>query len=167
MQLEFVPPVMKRSSLIVLLLATIVFSESIEAESSAVDKPESTAIMESIAAMDAKMFKAFNAHDVDMLMSMFADDLEFYHDKGGLTNYQQTREGFTKMFGNSPDIIRTIVPHSMKVYPIKDYGAIELGTHRFCHKENGKDDCGNFPFVMIWKKVGDSWKVSRVVSYGH
>jgi hypothetical protein len=100
-------------------------------------------------------------------MSWFAEDVEFYHDKGGLTNYQETREGFTKMFGNAPDIRRTLVPGTLKVYPIKDFGAIQLGTHQFCHKENGKDDCGDFPFVMIWKKTGESWKVSRVISYGH
>src|SRR6266478_6040198 len=100
-------------------------------------------------------------------MSMFTDDMEFYHDKGGLTNREQTREGFAKMFGNSPDIRRELIPGSLQVYPIKDFGAIEIGTHRFCHKENGKDDCGNFPFVMVWRKSADSWRVSRVISYGH
>jgi ketosteroid isomerase-like protein len=129
--------------------------------------PESPQLFETVAQLDAKMFGAFNAHDVDLLMSMFTDDMEFYHDKGGLTNREQTREGFVKMFGNSPDIRRELVPGSLQVYPIKDFGAIEIGTHRFCHKENGKDDCGNFPFVMIWRKIGDSWKVSRVISYGH
>jgi ketosteroid isomerase-like protein len=134
------------------------------------DADESAAareLKETIARMDAKMFDAFNAHDVDLLMSMFTDDLEFYHDKGGLTNGAQTREGFSGMFGRTPDIHRELVKDSLQVYPIKDYGAIEVGTHRFCHKENGKDDCGNFPFVMTWRKIGDAWKVSRVISYGH
>jgi len=129
--------------------------------------PESPQLFETVAQLDAKMFGAFNAHDVDLLMSMFTDDMEFYHDKGGLTNREQTREGFAKMFGNSPDIRRELIPGSLQVYPIKDFGAIEIGTHRFCHKENGKDDCGNFPFVMVWRKSADSWKVSRVISYGH
>jgi ketosteroid isomerase-like protein len=129
--------------------------------------PESPQLFETVAQLHAKMFGAFNAHDVDLLMSMFTDDVEFYHDKGGLTNCQQTREGFTRMFGNSPDIRCELIPGSLQVYPIKDFGAIEIGTHRFCHKENGKDDCGNFPFVMVWQKIGDSWKVSRVISYGH
>jgi ketosteroid isomerase-like protein len=158
---------MQPLSLTLLLLVSLISAQSIGAESNAIPSAESVTVTRSIAAMDKKMFDAFNAHDVDLLMSMFADDLEFYHDKGGLTNHQQTQEGFTKMFINAPDIMRTIVPDTMKVYPIKDFGAIELGTHRFCHKENGKDDCGDFPFVMVWKKVGDSWKVSRVVSYGH
>ena len=48
--------------------------------------PESSQLFETTAQLDAKMFGAFNAHDVDLLMSPFTDDIEFYHDKGGLTN---------------------------------------------------------------------------------
>ena len=71
------------------------------------------------------------------------------------------------MFATTPDIHRDLVQGSLEVYPIKDYGAIELGVHRFCHKENGQDDCGSFKFVMVWRKIGETWKVSRVISYGH
>jgi ketosteroid isomerase-like protein len=137
-----------------------------EPQSSASAAAESRNLKE-ITRMDAKMFDAFNMHDVDRFMSLFTEDLEFYHDQGGLTTSQQTSEGFRRMFGNAPNIKRRLVPGTLQIYPIKDYGAIELGTHRFCHKENGKDDCGHFPFVMVWKKMGDSWKVSRVISYGH
>jgi len=128
---------------------------------------DSIDLSETITKMDRKMFDAFNAHDVDLLMSLFTDDIEFYDDSSGLTNWEQTREDFTRMFANMPDIKRSLVPNTLRVYSIKDFGAIELGTHRFCHKENDKDDCGDFPFVMIWKKTGRSWKVSRVISYGH
>ena len=124
-------------------------------------------LFEAIAHMDSAMFDAFNAHNTDALMSLFTDDLEFYHDKGGLTNYQQTAESFRKLFSGTPDIKRDLVEGTLEVYPVKDYGAIEIGTHRFCHKENGKDDCGSFKFVMVWRRVDDTWKVSRVVSYGH
>jgi len=128
---------------------------------------DSIDLSETITKMDRKMFDAFNAHDVELLMSLFTDDIEFYDDSSGLTNWEQTRKDFARMFANMPDIKRSLTPNTLRVYPIKDFGAIELGTHRFCHKENGKDDCGDFPFVMIWKKTGDSWQVSRVISYGH
>lgn len=124
-------------------------------------------LFEAIVRMDTATFDAFNAHDVDRLMPMFAQDLEFYHDTGGLTDYRQTTDGFTKMFAGTPDIRRDLVKGSVEVYPIKDYGAIEIGEHRFCHKENGKNDCGTFRFTMIWRKEGESWKLSRVLSYGH
>lgn len=128
---------------------------------------ESRELFDTIERMDAKMFEAFNGHNPDVLMSMFTDDLEFYHDKGGLTNYQQTAENFKKLFASTPDIRRDLKKGSLEVYPIKDYGALEIGVHWFCHKENGKNDCGSFKFAMIWRKTGDDWKVSRVLSYGH
>lgn len=124
-------------------------------------------LKEAIIQVDKAMFDAFNAHNVDLLTAMFADDIEFYHDKSGLTNLQQSREGFVKMFENTPDIRRELVKDSLQIFPIKDYGAIEIGSHRFCHKENGVEQCGEFPFLMIWRQVSGDWKVSRVVSYGH
>jgi ketosteroid isomerase-like protein len=124
-------------------------------------------LRETISRMDAKLFDAFNAHNLDDLMSMFTDDVEFYQDDDGVSNYEQTKNDFTKMLASIPDIRRELVKGSLEVHPIKDYGAIEIGVHRFCHKENGKQECGSFKFVHIWRKTGDSWKISRVVSYGH
>ena len=124
-------------------------------------------LLETIARTDSAIFDAFNTHDVERLMAMFTDDLEFYHDAGGLTDYRQTKQSFKKMFAGTPDIRRDLVKGSLEVYPIKDHGAVEIGEHRFCHKENGKDDCGTFKFAMIWRKSGESWKISRVISYGH
>jgi len=124
-------------------------------------------LFQTILRLDKAIFDAFNAHDVDKLMSYFTEDLEFYHDTGGLGNFRQNAEDFKKMFASTPDIRRDLVPESLEVYPVKDYGAMEIGQHRFCHKENGKDDCGTFGFAMVWRKVGDSWKISRVLSYGH
>jgi ketosteroid isomerase-like protein len=124
-------------------------------------------LFQAIAHMDSAVFEAFNAHDVERLMSMFTDDLEFYHDTDGLTDYRQTAESFKKLFANTPDIRRDLVTGSLEVYPIKDYGAMEIGEHRFCHKENGRDDCGTFKFAMVWRKTGETWKLSHVLSYGH
>jgi ketosteroid isomerase-like protein len=124
-------------------------------------------LFETIVRMDSEIFDAFNTHDVARLMALFTEDLEFYHDSDGLSNHAQNKESFKKMFASMPDIRRDLEPGSLEVYPIKDYGAMEIGRHRFCHKENGKDDCGTFGFAMVWRKTGDSWKISRVLSYGH
>jgi ketosteroid isomerase-like protein len=120
-----------------------------------------------IARMDGKIFDAFNAHDAEALMSLFTNDLEFYQDNDGLKNYQQSKDDFEKLFASTPDIKRELVKDSLQVYPVKDHGAIEIGAHRFCHEEKGKDECGTFQFAMVWRKTGDSWKISRVLSYGH
>ena len=120
-----------------------------------------------IARMDSMMFNAFNSRDVKTFEKLFSEDLEFYHDKAGLTNYQHTIEFMRNMAKNDNGLKRELVPGSLQVYPIKDYGAIEMGSHRFCHQENNRQDCGNFKFIHIWKKMGDEWKVTRVISYDH
>jgi ketosteroid isomerase-like protein len=160
---------MKPILLSIALLLSAVLSSAGQGDDKQSNQQATTAreLFDTIGRMDKAMFDAFNAHNTDALMSLFADDLEFYHDKGGLTNYQQTAESFRKLFSGTPDIKRELVEGSLEVYPVKDHGAIEIGTHRFCHKEDGKDDCGSFKFVMVWQKVGGLWKVSRVISYGH
>lgn len=141
--------------------------ESADQQAAVNKSPASGELFDTIARMDSAIFDAFNRHDVDRLMSMFTDDLEFYHDTGGLTDHKQTQESFKKVFAGNPDIRRDLVQGALEVYPVKDHGAIEIGEHRFCHTENGKDECGTFKFAMIWRKNGDSWKISRVISYGH
>ncbi|MBH8558003.1 nuclear transport factor 2 family protein [Hymenobacter negativus] len=124
-------------------------------------------LYQTVARLDTEMFAAFNAHDVNKLMSYFADNLEFYHDKGGLSNFTQTKEGFTRLFAQSPDITRTLVTGTLEVYPVKEYGAMHIATQRFCHQENGRQDCGNSKFVMVWQQQADTWRITRVVSYDH
>ena len=120
-----------------------------------------------IAHMDSVLFNAFNNRDLEKFKTLFTEDLEFYHDKGGVTGYNHTIEFLKTTAQNNNGLKRELVPGSLEVYPIKDYGAIEIGSHKFCHLENGKQDCGTFKFVHVWKKTGNDWKISRVISYGH
>ncbi len=124
-------------------------------------------LFETIARMDRVVFEAFNAHDVERLMSMFTKDLEFYDDGDGFNDYEKTTNDFRELFRNTPDIRRELIKESLEVYPLQGYGAIEAGEHRFCHRENGNDDCGVFKFAMVWRKSGEVWKLSRVLSYAH
>jgi hypothetical protein len=112
-----------------------------------------------IARMDSVLFAAFNARDLARMRTFFAPDLEFYQDNEGLENYSQTMKDFGEMFRQPSRIRRMLVPGSLEVYPIKNYGAIEVGSHRFCHEENGKPECGTFKFLHVWRKpatVGNS-----------
>ena len=149
------------------LIASLAILASTARSTEQLPTTEAPDLTQTIRRMDAKLFDAFNAHDVARLMSMFTDDVEFYQDDEGVSNYQQTKDDLAKLLTSSPDIRRELVKGSLEVHPIKDYGAIEIGVHRFCHKESGKEECGAFKFVHIWRNVGDSWKVSRVISYGH
>jgi ketosteroid isomerase-like protein len=116
---------------------------------------------------DSALFAAFNARDLRRLQTFFTPDLEFYQDNEGLENRSQTMKDFGEMFSQSSRIRRVLVPGSLEVYAIKNYGAIEVGSHRFCHEENGKPECGTFKFLHVWRKVGKRWQLSRIVSYAH
>ena len=120
-----------------------------------------------IARMDSILFNAFNTRDIVKFGSLFTNDLEFFHDKGGLTDYQYTMNFMKDVAENNNGLRRDLVKGSLEVYPIPGYGAMEIGAHTFCHVENGKQDCGTFKFVQVWQKKDGEWKVSRVVSYGH
>jgi ketosteroid isomerase-like protein len=120
-----------------------------------------------IARMDSTVFAAFNSKDILKFQSLFSKDLEWFQDNGGLLNYKTVFENFATMFRQTPDLKRELVMGTLEIHPIKDYGAIEIGTHRFRHFENGKEESGTFKFLMIWKKKDGLWKITRVVSYDH
>lgn len=129
--------------------------------------PVSKELYDTIMHLDSVLFDAFNNRDLEKIKTIFSTDLEFFHDKGGLTHYEQNIENSRKLFEQNNGLKRTLIPGSMEVYPVKDYGAIQTGMHRFCHLENGKEDCGTFKFVHIWQKRPDGWKLTRVVSFDH
>lgn len=122
-----------------------------------------------IAQADSLLFDAFNRQDLQTTKEMFAPDLEFFHDKDGLGLYQKTIDNFAALYNRNKAtaLKRELVPGTMEVYPIKGYGALEIGEHRFCHFENGAQDCAVFKFAIIWRKTDNKWQASRVVSYAH
>lgn len=122
-----------------------------------------------ISKLDGEVFDAFNhCEDPAQLQkhaSYFAQDVEFYHDTGGVT---WTRDA---MLANTEKNVcgnyrRELVAGSMKVYPIKDFGAISQGVHRFCQVRDGSCE-GLADFVIVWHDIGDRWQIKRVLSYGH
>jgi ketosteroid isomerase-like protein len=117
--------------------------------------------------MDSLLFGAYNARNIEKLKSYFTEDLEWYQDNGGLLSFQTVLNNFEGLFKRDYILTRTLVKGSMKVHPIKDFGAIQTGSHQFSHTENGKLEVGTFKFLMIWKKGDKGWQVSRVVSYDH
>jgi Domain of unknown function (DUF4440) len=116
---------------------------------------------------DSIMFAGFNQKDVNKLASFFSKDLEFFHDKSGLTGFEHNIKALSDIVNRFPDMNRQLVPGSAVVYPIPNYGAILEGKHKFCHTENSKLDCGTFKFLHIWQWKDNSWKVTRIISYDH
>src|ERR671913_361073 len=67
------------------------------------------------------------------------------------------------------NLSKSLFTEDLEVYPIKDYGAIQIGSHRFYYTEKGHEEKldGTFKFIHIWKNVNGDWKISRVISYDH
>ncbi|MCC6725396.1 MAG: nuclear transport factor 2 family protein [Saprospiraceae bacterium] len=149
------------------LLFTICFAMAFSAAAMAQPASSSDPLFREILAMDSVLFTAFNNRDLETLRKVFSEDLEFYHDKGGLTNYAQNMEAFKTNFANENWPKRELIREGMEVYSVPGFGAMQIGEHRFCHWENGKMDCGTFKYVHVWQQKDGVWKLVRVVSYGH
>lgn len=126
-------------------------------------------LFETISALDTAVFEAFNTcGDPAQLAkhaSYFAPNVEFYHDTGGVTWTRDTMIANTE-HNVCGKIRRELIAGSLKVFPIKDFGALEQGAHRFCPL--GSSDCpGIAEFVIIWHHDGDTWRITRVLSYAH
>lgn len=129
--------------------------------------PTSKELFAEIYTADSLMFQAFNTQNMDKFKPYFTEDLEWYQDNGGLIPYKTVFENFSNTFKKDYKLTRQLVKGTLEVHPLKDYGAIEIGTHQFRHIENGKEEIGTFKFLMIWQKKNDQWRISRVVSYDH
>lgn len=119
-----------------------------------------------IAALDTALFTAYNTCDLAKFKSMLADDVEFYHDKAGIT---LGKENLTEAIRNNicGKVTRELVG-KLEVYPMKGIGAVEIGIHRFHHpgEQNG-EGVGEAQFIHLWVYKDGAWKVSRVLSFDH
>jgi len=131
--------------------------------------PVSKELYDSIAYLDSVFFNAFNIRDLEKLKSLLSDSLEFYHDLGGVTNFDQNINAFKKTFENERKVRRELVKSTLEVYPIKDFGAVETGIHRFYATEKGQQEqlSSEAKFVQLWQKKDGKWKITRIISYGH
>jgi hypothetical protein len=126
---------------------------------------DGNALTATITALDTRVFDAYNRCDLVAFGGLFTRDVEFYHDTGGATFDRRTVVSNTKKYICNK-VRRELIPGTLKVYPIKDYGALEEGEHRFCELSTGVCE-GVAKFVIVWKQTGPNWQITRVLSYGH
>lgn len=157
---------MRIKALLYAFLISLLVTISVSAQEKKV-APTSLELYKEIERADSILFQAFNRQDMATFKAMFTKDLEWFQDNGGLISYKTIFENFGNTFKNENKLSRVLVKESLEVHPLKDYGAIQIGSHQFRHFENGKEEVGTFKFLMIWNKKDGNWKISRVVSYDH
>jgi hypothetical protein len=126
-------------------------------------------LFDELARMDGLLFDAsFASCDADKANAIFADDVEFYHDKDGLSVGEQVRENTRRLTASCPGkhgVTRTIVPGTLRVYPIEGYGAMQVGAHRF--DERGAATSTVAQFISLWHLQDGKWRLARVLSFDH
>jgi len=119
-------------------------------------------------ALDTALFDSFNKcsdpAELKKHAAFFAQGVEFYHDLGGVTlgadsMLANTRKNVCGKFRRELDVA------SFRVFPIPGYGAMTIGTHRFCHTPTTCEGVGEF--TTVWKEEDGVWHITRALSYAH
>ncbi len=150
------------ATLSLLLSATLLPAQTPPALDQIHSQPELEATIRSL---DTALFAAYNACNLPAFSALLADDVEFYHDQGGLI---LGRAALTDSVRKNVcgHVTRQLTPGSLRVYPMKGLGAVEMGTHRFF--ENGSPTpSGEADFVHLWLYKDNAWHLARVLSYDH
>ena len=126
--------------------------------------PVDKKLYDSIVYLDSVLFEAYNTCKSEIFEKYFSENIEFYHDKGGLTtSKKELIESLKKNICGK--VTRELVTGSIEVYPIKDYGAVEMGLHKFHnHMEKEVTTPHASKFVILWQHKDNEWKITRVIS---
>lgn len=128
-------------------------------------QPDDQKLYREIVSADSTFFQAYNTCDKNLKQyaAYFLDDIEFYHDKGGLIT-SKTELVHATQKNVCGKVSRELVKGSIEVYPIKNFGAVEIGLHQF--HNSAEPDAISKParFMIVWKSEAQQWKISRVVS---
>jgi len=150
-----------------LLVVSAFLTAALEAQAPPSTTPDDD-LFRTIAALDGEVFDALNRCDLETFGSFLTEELEFYHDNGGLTN--RTRQSVVDDVEKNicGKVFRVLVPGTLEVYPLHGYGAVEIGVHRFYHPgRDSKEAVGEAKFVHLWQQKDGAWKLTRVISYDH
>src|SRR5579871_979393 len=121
------PPIL--ASLLLMLFAFPSSAQSVLP----LDKIQNQADLDkTVTALDAALFDSYNKCDLEKFSTFFVDDVEFYHDQGGVTLGKAALTDSVKK-NICGKVTSELVPGTLKIYYMKGYGALEVGVHRFHH----------------------------------
>jgi len=133
-------------------------------------------VAQTILKKDSLFWDTYNRCDTTNYNQFFSDDVEFYHDKGGITKgVESMAMSIKKNLCSNSDfrIRREEVTGTIKFFALHNngviYGAILSGEHLFYILEKGKESRldGKARFTHLWLLNDNVWKMSRILSYDH
>jgi len=152
---------------VLLSLASLAGRVSAQAVPAFNDIKSQEELNKAIASLDAALFDSYNRCDLEKFASFMADDVEFYHDQGGVTlGKEKLTDSVRKNICGK--VTRQLVPGSLQVYHMNGYGAVEIGVHRFHHPGHEDTEAvGEAKFIHLWQYKDGAWKITRVISFDH
>jgi len=155
--------ILKLSALVTSLILTAISVAFAQTKETYTYKPESQELYNTIVHMDSVYFNAYNTCDMDKQAAIYADSIEFYHDKGGLqTSKQALLDALKKNICGK--VTRVLVPGSIEVYPVAGFGAVEIGLHRFINHQESETPSKPDKFIVVWRLRNGIWQITRVIS---
>lgn len=125
--------------------------------------PADQKLYEAIVSMDKEFFDAYNDCDLEKQTSIYSDDIEFFHDKGGLmTSKKEIIAGTERNICGK--VTRELIKGSIEVYPINNYGAVQIGFHKFHNNQEPDAISIASKFITMWKNDKGNWKITKVIS---
>lgn len=125
--------------------------------------PINKELYETIVKLDDKFFGAYNTCDFKIQELMISENIEFFHDKGGLsTSKKEIIEAIKNNICGK--VKRELVKGSIEVYPIKDYGAVQIGYHKFYNNQEPDAISKKNKFITIWKNEDKNWVMTKIIS---
>lgn len=135
---------------------------------------QSGELYDKIRKMDSLYFSAQNDCTLKRYSSFLSEDFEFFHDKGGFTaSKDDEMEGMAIFCGKEQrtrqPLRRELIDGTLKVYPMDNYGALELCDHVFYLQINDGTEkvVGSGKMTALWKLINNEWKLTRIISYDH
>lgn len=120
-------------------------------------------LYKTISGLDQQYFDAYNSCDLTIQANLYAEDIRFYHDKGGLSTVK--KDIMEAIKNNICDkVTRTLVKGSLEVHEIPEYGAVAMGLHSFYNNQEPNAKAKPSKFIMIWKKTNSYWEIAEVIS---
>ncbi len=152
---------LKLSALLLILFASVTANG--QSQDSYVYKPESQELYNTIVHMDSVYFDAYNSCDMDKQAAIYADSIEFYHDGSGL---ETSKKDLLAAIKNNicGKVTRVLVKGSIEVYQIPNFGAVEIGLHRFINHSENNHVSRPDKFIIVWRHRNGQWQITRVIS---
>lgn len=145
------------------ILLGLLWASNMSAQKNVPMTSEQQQLYDEIVQMDSTFFNAYNTCDMETQQEIISEDLEFYHDQGGLTtSKQEILDALKKNICGK--VTRELVKGSIEVHPIPGYGAVQMGMHKFHNKEEPDAISKASKFVTIWQRQGDHWHITRIIS---